>query len=83
MRACASAQLALAREFGATRIDVESETRSRRRELTGGKGADVVVDVSSYSTAPSRRRSTSCARGPRGRGREGFKAIPTSSPTRS
>jgi threonine dehydrogenase-like Zn-dependent dehydrogenase len=47
-------KLALAREFGAhVAIDVENEDARRRiREETGGLGADVVVDVSSYSTAP-------------------------------
>jgi threonine dehydrogenase-like Zn-dependent dehydrogenase len=47
-------KLALAREFGADHaIDVENEDAlARVRELTGGRGADVVVDVSSYSTAP-------------------------------
>ena len=49
-----AAKLALAREFGAdATIDVENEdARARVRELTGGQGADVVVDVSSYSTGP-------------------------------
>jgi threonine dehydrogenase-like Zn-dependent dehydrogenase len=47
-------KLALAREFGADAvIDVENEDAlARVRELTGGRGADVVVDVSSYSTKP-------------------------------
>ena len=47
-------KLELAREFGAHHtIDVENEdARERVRELTDGRGADVVVDVSSYSTAP-------------------------------
>ena len=47
-------KLALAREFGAdTTIDVQNEnTRQRVRELTDGKGADVVVDVSSYAVEP-------------------------------
>jgi threonine dehydrogenase-like Zn-dependent dehydrogenase len=47
-------KLALAREFGADHaIDVENENAlARVRELTGGQGADVVIDVSSYSTAP-------------------------------
>jgi threonine dehydrogenase-like Zn-dependent dehydrogenase len=47
-------KLALARDFGAdATIDVENENaRARIQELTGGRGADVVVDVSSYSTAP-------------------------------
>jgi threonine dehydrogenase-like Zn-dependent dehydrogenase len=47
-------KLALAREFGADHcIDVENENLVERvRELTAGRGADVVVDVSSYSTEP-------------------------------
>jgi threonine dehydrogenase-like Zn-dependent dehydrogenase len=47
-------KLALAREFGAdATIDVENEdARTRIRELTGGRGADVVLDVSSYATQP-------------------------------
>ena len=47
-------KLALAREFGAdATIDVENEnTKHRVRELTDGRGADVVVDVSSYATQP-------------------------------
>jgi len=47
-------KLELAREFGADfTIDVEREDpRQRIRELTDGRGADVVVDVSAYATAP-------------------------------
>jgi threonine dehydrogenase-like Zn-dependent dehydrogenase len=47
-------KLALAIELGADfAIDVENEDAKRRvRELTDGRGADVVLDVSSYSTAP-------------------------------
>ena len=47
-------KLELAREFGADHtIDVENENAVRRvQELTGGRGADVVVDVSSYATEP-------------------------------
>jgi threonine dehydrogenase-like Zn-dependent dehydrogenase len=47
-------KLALARELGAdATIDVEREdARARVRELTGGRGADVVLDVSSYATGP-------------------------------
>ncbi|MGE4653040.1 MAG: zinc-binding dehydrogenase [Myxococcota bacterium] len=47
-------KLDLAREFGAHAcIDVENEdARARVRELTDGRGADVVVDVSSYSVEP-------------------------------
>ncbi|MCG8589628.1 MAG: zinc-binding dehydrogenase [Proteobacteria bacterium] len=47
-------KLALARDFGADfTIDVEREDPKRRiRELTDGVGADVVVEVSAYATAP-------------------------------
>ena len=49
-------KLALAREFGADHtIDVENEdVRRRVQELTDGRGADVVLDVSSYATDPVR-----------------------------
>lgn len=47
-------KLALAKELGADEvIDVENEdTRRRVKELTGGRGADVVVEVSANSTEP-------------------------------
>ncbi len=47
-------KLEIAREFGADHtIDVEQEdARERIRELTGGRGARVVVDVTSYATRP-------------------------------
>jgi threonine dehydrogenase-like Zn-dependent dehydrogenase len=47
-------KLELAREFGADfTVDVENENAKQRlRELTEGEGADVVVEVSSYSTKP-------------------------------
>jgi threonine dehydrogenase-like Zn-dependent dehydrogenase len=47
-------KLALARFFGADHtIDVENENSVRRvKEITNGRGADVVVDVSSYATQP-------------------------------
>jgi threonine dehydrogenase-like Zn-dependent dehydrogenase len=47
-------KLSLARTFGADHtIDVENENAVERvRELTDGRGADVVVDVSSYATQP-------------------------------
>jgi threonine dehydrogenase-like Zn-dependent dehydrogenase len=73
-------KLALAREFGADHaIDVENENAlARVRELTGGQGADVVIDVSSYSTAPV-AQALDFVR-PGGRvvlaGVKGFKAIP-------
>lgn len=49
-----AAKLALARELGADHvIDVEAEdTRKRVREITDGRGADVVIEVSSYATEP-------------------------------
>ncbi len=47
-------KLEVARQFGADHtIDVENEDAKRRiRDLTDGRGADVVVDVSSYATKP-------------------------------
>ena len=47
-------KLALARRFGADHtIDVDNEDAVVRvKELTGGRGADVVVDVSAYATQP-------------------------------
>ncbi|MCP4006911.1 MAG: alcohol dehydrogenase catalytic domain-containing protein [bacterium] len=47
-------KLAIAREFGAdATIDVQNEnTKQRMRELTDGRGADVVLDVSSHATQP-------------------------------
>lgn len=47
-------KLELARAFGADHtIDVDNEDAVRRvKELTGGRGADVVVDVSAYATKP-------------------------------
>ncbi|HVR29897.1 MAG TPA: zinc-binding dehydrogenase, partial [Thermoanaerobaculia bacterium] len=49
-----AAKLAVARELGADHtIDVENEdARERVREATGGRGADIVVEVTSYATAP-------------------------------
>lgn len=47
-------KLELARAFGAdATIDVQNENaRQRVQELTNGRGADVVLDVSSYATEP-------------------------------
>ena len=47
-------KLSVARHFGATHcIDVEVEDPVKRvKELTQGRGADVVVDVSAYATKP-------------------------------
>jgi threonine dehydrogenase-like Zn-dependent dehydrogenase len=49
-----AAKLALALELGADHvIDVEHEdVRARVREMTGGHGADVVIEVASYTTKP-------------------------------
>jgi len=73
-------KLALAREFGADHtIDVEQEDAKRRiAELTDGRGADVVVEVSSYSTEPVAAALDYVA--PGGTvvlaGVKGFKAVP-------
>jgi threonine dehydrogenase-like Zn-dependent dehydrogenase len=73
-------KLALARELGADHtIDVEREdVRARVRELTGGRGADVVVEVTSWATEPV-REAVDCVR-PGGTvvlaGVKGFRAIP-------
>ncbi len=47
-------KLALARSFGADHtIDVDNEDAVRRvKEITNGRGADVVLDVSAYATKP-------------------------------
>ena len=49
-----SEKLALAKFYGASHtIDVQNENPVHRvKEITGGKGADIVVDVSSYATEP-------------------------------
>jgi len=49
-------KLSLARELGAdhTLVVEEDDVRRRVRELTDGRGADVVVDVSSYAVEPVR-----------------------------
>jgi threonine dehydrogenase-like Zn-dependent dehydrogenase len=73
-------KLALARELGATHtIDVENEdARKRVRELTDGRGADVIVDVTSYATAPVAESLDYAAPGARVilAGTKGFKEIP-------
>jgi len=75
-----AAKLALAREFGADHtIDVEAEdARARVKELTGGRGADVVVEVSSNAAEPVAEALHYVATG--GRivlaGVKGFKAVP-------
>ena len=73
-------KLALAREFGALHtIDVDNEdVRRRVRELTDGRGADVVIDVTSYATAPVAEALDYAAPGARVilAGTKGFKAVP-------
>ncbi len=74
-----AAKLALARELGADHvIDVEQEdVRHRVRELTG-RGADVLVEVASYTTEPVAEALWLAA--PHARvvlaGVKGFKAVP-------
>jgi len=73
-------KLALAREFGADHcIDVDNENVVERvRELTDGRGVDVVVDVSSYSTEPVTQAIDCAAVGGRVvlAGVKGFRPIP-------
>ncbi len=49
-------KLALARELGAdATIDVENENLKQRvKELTDGRGADIVIEVTAYATGPVR-----------------------------
>ena len=73
-------KLALAKELGADHvIDVEREDAQRRvKELTGGRGADVVVEVTANSPAPVAEALHHVAIG--GRivlaGVKGFKPVP-------
>lgn len=73
-------KLRVAKAFGADHtIDVENENALERiRELTGGRGADVVVEVTSYATDPVRESLNYVRAG--GRivlaGVKGFRAIP-------
>jgi 2-desacetyl-2-hydroxyethyl bacteriochlorophyllide A dehydrogenase len=73
-------KLALAKELGADHVvDVEAEdVRARVKELTGGRGADVVVEVSANSPEPVADALHHVAIG--GRivlaGVKGFKAVP-------
>lgn len=75
-----AAKLRLAREFGAdATIDVDNEDpRKRILELTQGRGADVVLDVSSYAVEPVAQSIDFVRTG--GTivlaGMKGFKAIP-------
>lgn len=75
-----SAKLALAKLLGADHtINVEAEdVRSRLLELTGGRGADVVIEVSSYATEPVAESLYYAATGARIvlAGVKGFKAVP-------
>ena len=54
MTAVSAGKLEVAKLYGADHtIDVDNEDSVRRvKELTEGKGADIVVDVSSYATQP-------------------------------
>ncbi len=73
-------KLALARELGADHvIDIEQENARRRvKEITDGRGVDVVVEVSSYATQPVAEALHYVA--PGGRvvlaGVKGFKQVP-------
>jgi threonine dehydrogenase-like Zn-dependent dehydrogenase len=73
-------KLELARRFGATHtIDVGREDARRRiRELTNGRGADVVLDVSSYALEPVASALDYVATGGRVvlAGVKGFKPVP-------
>lgn len=73
-------KLALAKEFGATHvIDIENEDAQRRvKELTNGRGADVVIEVSANAPEPVAEALHHVAVG--GRivlaGVKGFKPVP-------
>jgi threonine dehydrogenase-like Zn-dependent dehydrogenase len=73
-------KMRIAREFGAdATIDVQNEDpRKRIEELTNGRGADVVLDVSSYAVEPVTQAIDFVRSG--GRivlaGMKGFKEIP-------
>jgi len=73
-------KLELARELGADHvINVEEEDARRRvKEITDGRGADVVVEVSSYATQPVAESLHYVARGGRVvlAGVKGFKNVP-------
>src|SRR5437870_3863849 len=73
-------KLALARELGADHtIDVEAEdVRARVRELTGGRGADVVIEVSANAPEPVGEALHYVAAGGRVvlAGGKGFEAVP-------
>jgi threonine dehydrogenase-like Zn-dependent dehydrogenase len=73
-------KLALARELGADAVlDAErDDLRARARELSGGHGFDVVIEVTSWATGPVRDAIDLCA--PGGTvvlaGVKGFKPVP-------
>ncbi|MEA2626193.1 MAG: hypothetical protein QOD06_2238 [Candidatus Binatota bacterium] len=73
-------KLALARELGAdhTIVVEQEDVRKRVAELTGGRGADVVVEVTSYSTEPVAEALYYVASGGRVvlAGVKGFKQVP-------
>lgn len=73
-------KLALARAFGAdVTIDVDNEDARRRvKEATDGRGADVVIDVSSYATEPITQSLDFVATGGTVvlAGTKGFKPVP-------
>ena len=73
-------KLELARRFGAHHtVDVQNENAVQRvREITNGRGADVVVDVSSYATEPVVQALDFVAFGGTVvlAGTKGFKAVP-------
>ncbi len=73
-------KLALARELGADHtIDVEQvDARRRVKELTGGRGADVIVEVSSNATQPIAEALHYAATSARVvlAGVKGFKSVP-------
>lgn len=73
-------KLELARTFGAHHtIDVQNENAVRRvKEITNGRGADVVVDVSSYATEPITQALDFATFGGTVMlaGTKGFKAVP-------
>lgn len=75
-----SGKMEIAKTFGADEtIDVDNEDPVRRvRELTDGVGADVVIDVSSYATAPITQAVDLAALGARIvlAGVKGFKPVP-------
>lgn len=82
-------KLEIARNFGADHtIDVENEDPKRRiREITNGRGADVVVDVTPYATQPVRgaldyvrRGGTIVLAGVKGFTMEGGRATPKAVP---